>query len=299
MQLPNTPIQEIHNSLFEKKGIRVLVKRDDLNHSVISGNKFRKLKYNLEQAKAEGHNTLLTFGGAFSNHIYAVAGAGKTFGFKTIGVIRGEAHEKLNPTLAFAKSQGMHLHYMDRETYRRKDEREVLKQLEKQFGNYYMLPEGGTNELAVKGCEEVITEIDQDFDIITCPVGTGGTLSGLISGLNGQKKVLGFSSLKGNFLQNEVEQLLLTYSASTYANWVVNSEYHFGGYAKVKPDLISFILEFEDTYDIPLEPIYTGKMFYGLFDLIDKDFFEKGTTIMALHTGGLQGNAGFDFRKMK
>lgn len=299
MQLPNTPIQEIHNSLFEKKGIRVLVKRDDLNHSVISGNKFRKLKYNLEQAKAEERNTLLTFGGAFSNHIYAVAGAGKTFGFKTIGVIRGEAHEKLNPTLAFAKAQGMHLHYMDRETYRRKDEREVLKQLEKQFGNYYMLPEGGTNELAVKGCEEVITEIDQDFDIITCPVGTGGTLSGLISGLNGQKKVLGFSSLKGNFLQNEVEQLLLTYSASTYANWVVNSEYHFGGYAKVKPDLIRFILEFEDTYDIPLEPIYTGKMFYGLFDLIDKDFFEKGTTIMALHTGGLQGNAGFDFRKMK
>tara|TARA_A100000171_G_scaffold51398_2_gene65588 strand:+ start:68 stop:967 length:900 start_codon:yes stop_codon:yes gene_type:complete len=299
MQLPNTPIQEIHNSLFEKKGIRVLVKRDDLNHSVISGNKFRKLKYNLEQAKAEERNTLLTFGGAFSNHIYAVAGAGKTFGFKTIGVIRGEAHEKLNPTLAFAKAQGMHLHYMDRETYRRKDEREVLKQLEKQFGNYYMLPEGGTNELAVKGCEEVITEIDQGFDIITCPVGTGGTLSGLISGLNGQKKVLGFSSLKGNFLQNEVEQLLLTYSASTYANWVVNSEYHFGGYAKVKPDLISFILEFEDTYDIPLEPIYTGKMFYGLFDLIDKDFFEKGTTIMALHTGGLQGNAGFDFRKMK
>lgn len=296
MQLPNTPIQEIHNSLFEKKRIRVLVKRDDLNHSVISGNKFRKLKYNLEQAKADGHNTLLTFGGAFSNHIYAVAGAGKTFGFKTIGVIRGEAHEKLNPTLAFAKAQGMHLYYMDRETYRRKDDREVLKQLEKQFGNYYMLPEGGTNELAVKGCEEVITEIDQDFDIITCPVGTGGTFSGLISGLNGQKKVLGFSSLKGNFLQNEVEQLLLTYSASTYANWVVNSEYHFGGYAKVKPDLIRFILEFEDTCNIPLEPIYTGKMFYGLFDLIDKDFFEKGTTIMALHTGGLQGNAGFDFR---
>lgn len=296
MQLPNTPIQEIINPLFDEKEIKFLVKRDDLNHPVISGNKFRKLKYNLEQAKIEGYNTLLTFGGAFSNHIYSVAGAGKAFGFKTIGVIRGEEYKALNPTLSFAQSQGMYLHYLDRETYRSKSEPGVLKQLENQFGKCYVLPEGGTNNLAIKGCVEIIGEIDGDFDVITCPVGTGGTLSGLISGLNGKRKVMGFSALKGNFLEKEVEQLLTSFNLGTYSNWEINTDYHFGGYAKVKPDLIQFIEEFEEAHGIPLEPIYTGKMFYGLFDLIRNDFFEKGTTIIALHTGGLQGNAGFEFR---
>ncbi|MGW8121669.1 1-aminocyclopropane-1-carboxylate deaminase/D-cysteine desulfhydrase [Roseivirga echinicomitans] len=296
MQLPKTPIQEISNSLLEEKGVRVLVKRDDLNHPIISGNKFRKLKYNLKQAKEAGFDTLLTFGGAFSNHIYAVAGAGASFGFKTIGVIRGEAHETLNPTLAFAQSQGMYLHYMDRETYRRKSEPEILEQLKSQFGNCYLLPEGGTNALAIQGCEEIIAEIDQDFDVLVCPVGTGGTVSGLISGLKGNKEVIGFSALKGDFLKDEVNQFLQEIAVENLDNWAIQTDYHFGGYAKIKPDLIRFILEFEKAHGIPLEPIYTGKMFFGLFDMIAKDHFESGTVIMALHTGGLQGNAGFDFR---
>ncbi|KYG83416.1 1-aminocyclopropane-1-carboxylate deaminase/D-cysteine desulfhydrase [Roseivirga echinicomitans] len=296
MQSLKTPIQEIRDPLLDEKGIKFLVKRDDLNHPVVSGNKFRKLKYNLEQAKLEGRDTLLTFGGAFSNHIYAVAGAGASFGFKTIGVIRGEAHETLNPTLAFAQSQGMYLHYMDRESYRRKSEPEILEQLESQFGKCYILPEGGTNGLAIKGCVEIISEVDQDFDVITCPVGTGGTVSGLIAGLNGTKRVIGFSALKGDFLKDEVYTLLEEVGTENLRNWSIQTDYHFGGYAKVKPDLISFIQEFERAHNIPLEPIYTGKMFYGLFDMIRNDFFEKGTVIMALHTGGLQGNAGFDFR---
>ena len=296
MQSPRTPIQEIRDPLFIEKGIRFLVKRDDLNHPVVSGNKFRKLKYNLAQAKLDGHDTLLTFGGAFSNHIYAVSGAGASFGFKTIGIIRGEAHETLNPTLAFVQSQGMHLHYMDRDTYRRKSEPEILEQLEKQFGKCYVLPEGGTNALAIKGCVEIVSEIDQEFDVITCPVGTGGTLSGLISGLNGTKRIIGFSALKGDFLKDEVHTLLQGIDVENFSNWSIQTDYHFGGYAKVKPELISFIQEFERDHNIPLEPIYTGKMFYGLFDLIRNDFFERGITIMAVHTGGLQGNAGFDFR---
>ncbi|WP_421977387.1 1-aminocyclopropane-1-carboxylate deaminase/D-cysteine desulfhydrase [Roseivirga seohaensis] len=299
MQSPKTPVQEIKAPLFDNKGVKFFVKRDDLNHPVVSGNKFRKLKYNLEQAKLEGHNTLLTFGGAFSNHIYAVAGAGASFGFKTIGIIRGAAHETLNPTLAFAQSQGMHLHYMDRETYRRKSEPEVLEQLESQFGKCYILPEGGTNQLAIKGCTEIISEIDQDFDVITCSLGTGGTVSGLIAGLNGAKKLIGFSALKGDFLKAEVTRLLQEIGAEKHNNWSIQTDYHFGGYAKVKPDLISFIREFERAHSIPLEPIYTGKMFYGLFDMIKNDFFERGTTIMAVHTGGLQGNAGFNFRKLE
>ena len=296
MEFETTPIQEITNPTLVEKGLRLLIKRDDLNHPIISGNKLRKLKYNLAEAKAQKHHTLLTFGGAFSNHIYAVAGAGKAFGFKTIGIIRGEAQAPLNPTLAFAKACGMQFHYMDRTTYRNKTSPQVQSQLKKQFGLYYMLPEGGTNELAIKGCEEVIHEVDTAFDVLCCPVGTGGTLSGLIIGLKGDKKVIGFSSLKGSFLENEVSELLKGYGQKKLTNWQIQNDYHFGGYAKVKPVLTDFINNFEKVCQIPLEPIYTGKMFYGIFDLIEKDYFPKGTTILALHTGGLQGNAGFDFR---
>lgn len=296
MEFQPTPIQEIASPLLIEKEIRLLVKRDDLNHPIISGNKLRKLKYNLAEAKAQGHHTLLTFGGAFSNHIYAVAGAGSAFGFKTIGIIRGEEHLPLNPTLTFAKANGMQLHYMDRQTYRDKTKNKVQSELQKQFGEYYLLPEGGTNDLAIKGCEEVIHEINIHFDVLCCPVGTGGTIAGLIAGLKGDKKVIGFSSLKGDFLQSEVSELLRDYGHGSLNNWQMQNDYNFGGYAKVKPALTDFINGFEKSYEIPLEPIYTAKMFYGIFDLIEKDYFERSTNILALHTGGLQGNAGFDFR---
>ena len=297
MQFKPSPIQEVTSPLLTAKGLKLFVKRDDLNHPVVSGNKLRKLKYNLAEAKAQQHHTLLTFGGAFSNHIYAVAGAGKIFGFKTIGIIRGEAHQPLNPTLAFAKANGMHLHYMDRETYRNKSSAKVQSDLQEQFGAFYTLPEGGTNALAIKGCEEIIQEIDMPYDVVCCPVGTGGTVAGLIAGSNANQQVIGFSSLKGNFLENEVSELLDQYGAKNLHNWQIQNDYHFGGYAKVKPNLTNFIEAFEKAHQIPLEPIYTGKMFFGIVDLIEKDHFKKGTVILALHTGGLQGNAGFEFRK--
>lgn len=289
VEIINTPIQEIKSSLLDKKQIRLMIKREDLNHPIISGNKLRKLKYNLLKASEFGETTLLTFGGAYSNHIYAVAGAGKAFGFKTIGIIRGEAHELLNHTLAFAQSQGMQLVYMDRETYRNKKSTTVIEQLKSEFGEFYLIPEGGTNELAIRGCEEIIGDIDHDFDVITTAVGTGGTIAGLISGLKGDKNVLGFSALKGDFLKDEVQDLLQSIDQSHLDNWAINTDYHFGGYAKTKPELLDFINAFEQEFNIPLELIYTGKMMFGLFDLIENNAFKPGTRILAVHTGGLQG----------
>ncbi len=269
-----------------------MIKREDLNHPVISGNKWRKLKYNLQEAKKLGHRKLLTFGGAYSNHIYATAGAGKEFDFETIGVIRGEEHLPLNPTLSFAKEAGMHLHYMDRTTYRRKSEPEVIKLLKQQYGDFYLIPDGGTNALAIEGCQEIVEEINVDYDYLCCPVGTGGTIAGLISGLKGRSNVIGFSSLKGDFLKDEVADLLQQANYS-YNNWSINVDYHFGGYAKTKPALLNFMKTFEAQHQIPLDPVYTAKMMFGIYDLIRSDYFPKGAKVLAVHTGGLQGRAGF------
>ena len=282
----------IHDPLFEEKGVELWMKREDLNHPVVSGNKWRKLKYNLIEAKKQGHKNLLTFGGAYSNHIYAIAGAGKELDFETIGVIRGEEHAELNPTLSFAKAQGMHLHYMDRSTYRQKESEEVINLLKQVYGNFYLIPEGGANELALKGCAELAEEIDLDYNFLCCPVGTGGTLAGLILGARGSGQLLGFSALKGDFLQKEVDNLLKK-STKIYNNWSITDQYGFGGYAKVKPELLKFMSEFEEKQGILLEPIYTGKMMYGIYEMVRAGKFKEGSKIVAIHTGGLQGRAGF------
>lgn len=292
MQIGSAPIQQIHAPIFKEKQVEVFVKRTDLNHPLASGNKYYKLKYNLEEAKKLGHHTLLTFGGAYSNHIYAVAGVGKSAGFKTIGIIRGEEHLPLNHTLQSAKDFGMQLKYMDRSTYRLKNTEKVKLDLLSQFGNFYLIPEGGTNELAIKGTSEILDK-HKDFDYYACPVGTGGTITGLIHSLNNKGKVLGFSALKGDFLKDDVTHLLAQVNASHLNNWTIQTDYHFGGYAKTNFELMDFMKAFEEAYDFLLEPVYTAKMFYGLFDMIKKDAFEKGTRILAIHTGGLQGRAGF------
>ena len=294
-----TPIQEISNNLLESKDIQLLVKRDDLIHPQISGNKWRKLKYNLIQAQAEAQSTLLTFGGAYSNHIYAVAAAGKLFNFKTIGLIRGERIEPLNPTLRFAEQSGMHLHFISRPIYRQKDSPDFLEKLKNDFGNFYLLPEGGTNVLALKGCAELVQEIKQQLgkipDYCCAACGTGGTFAGIVLGLNGQKNAIGFSVLKGNFHQVTIEQLLKNAKMEAQ-NWYINTDYHFGGYAKFTPKLINFINHFKKENNIQLDPIYTGKLFYAIFDLIKNDYFKRGSSILVVHTGGLQGIAGFNQR---
>lgn len=289
----NTPIKTISDSLIENAGVKLLIKREYLNNQYFSGNKWHKLKYNLKEAKKNGFDTLLTFGGAYSNHIYATAAAGKIFGFKTIGVIRGEEHLPLNPTLSFAGKCGMKFYYLDRKSYRQKYNVELLKNLRKMFDEFYLVPEGGTNELAVNGVEEFVSKINIHYDHICCPCGTGGTLAGIIKGINKEKRALGFSVLKGgNFLIKNVENLIGENESAKSKNWNINLDYHFGGYAKMNARLIDFIDRFEKENNIPLEPVYSGKMFYGIYDLVLKGHFEKGETILAIHTGGLQGLEG-------
>lgn len=279
----HTPIQEIQDSILAKAEIRLFIKREDLNHPFVSGNKWWKLKYNLEDANLQGKKALLTLGGAFSNHIYATAAAAYELQLESIGVIRGEETLPLNPTLRFAKSKGMKLHYISRETYRKKSDEYFVEQLHDQFGDFYLIPEGGSNELAVKGVQEFIQMLDVNFDFLCCPVGTGGTLAGVIRGLRGEKKIIGFSALKGGTFLNDVVRSL----GSKHTNWEIITEYHFGGYAKSTPALLQFIDDFKTHHNIPLEFIYTGKMISGIFDLARKGFFEKRSTILAIHTGGV------------
>ena len=291
--IESVPTLRVDDPILDDAGINLLIKREDMIHPYLSGNKYHKLKYNLDGAKKEGYDTLLTFGGAYSNHIYATAAAGKIYNFNTIGIIRGEEHEPLNPILAFSKQCGMQLCYMDRSTYRNKTNKYVIELLIKKYGRFYLIPEGGSNNLAVKGCAEIISSIENDFDYICSAVGTGGTVAGLAAGLKGTKKVLGFSVLKGsNFLNGRTRQLLKSYSGQEFKNWQINFNYHFGGYARFNLELIDFIENFEQRFNIPIEPIYTGKMLYGIFDLVKKGFFPAETTIIAIHTGGLQGLRG-------
>ena len=278
------------------KGITLEIKREDLLHPFVSGNKFRKLKYNVLQAKAENQSVLLTFGGAFSNHIAAVAYAGKEQGFETIGVIRGdELRDKIseNPTLSFAQECGMRFEFVTREAYRHKTETAFIEQLQAQFGSFYLVPEGGTNNLAVKGCEEILTEFDAHFDFVCSAVGTGGTISGLINSALPHQKVLGFPALKGDFLQNEIHKFV------NNKNWELITDYHFGGYGKVTTEFIEWMNWFYAQTGIPLDPIYTGKMVFGVMDLIQRNYFPPKSKILMIHTGGLQGIAGMNAKLEK
>jgi 1-aminocyclopropane-1-carboxylate deaminase len=276
---------------IKNKNITLFIKREDLLHPYISGNKFRKLKYNLAQAKKESKQTLLTFGGAFSNHILAVAAAGAEYGFKTIGIIRGEElQDKIeeNPTLKQAQDFGMLFEFVTREIYREKNDSKILEDLHNKYGDFYVIPEGGTNDLAVKGSEEILDKNDEVFDYICCSVGTGGTISGIINCSKSGQQVLGFPALKGSFLTEDICRFVAK------ANWELITGYHFGGYAKVSEELIRFINDFYQEYKIPLDPIYTGKMMFGVMDLIDKDYFPESSKILVIHTGGLQGIAGMN-----
>lgn len=272
--------------------ITLTIKREDLIHPAISGNKWRKLKYNLQAARQADQHCLLTFGGAYSNHIAAVAAVGAEFGFKSIGVIRGEelaGRINDNPTLSAAQANGMQLCFISRSQYRLKHTPAFLEQLSQQYGTFYLLPEGGTNALAVRGCEEILSEQDKlDFDYVCCAVGTGGTLAGIINSSANRQQVIGFAALKGGFLDGEVRQWL--HANVNRSNWLINTDYHFGGYAKTQPALFEFMQSFSQQSGIAMEPVYTGKMLFGIFDLIKKGYFPANSRILAIHTGGLQGN---------
>ncbi|MGB5385171.1 MAG: pyridoxal-phosphate dependent enzyme [Eudoraea sp.] len=283
--------QKISLPLLKKKKVELHIKREDLIHPQISGNKYRKLKYNLLKAKELKYDTILTFGGAYSNHIAATAYAGKKDRMKTIGVIRGEelaGSWTSNPTLSAANKQGMKFKFVSRADYRKKETAAFYNNLKAEFGNFYLVPEGGTNKLAVKGCEEILTQKDSEFDVICCSVGTGGTLAGIINTATPNQRVIGFPALKGDFLRKDICKFVEN------GNWELYTDYHFGGYARVDESLISFINEMNQNHEIPLDPVYTGKMIYGILDMIANDFFKPKTKILAIHTGGLQGIAGMN-----
>jgi 1-aminocyclopropane-1-carboxylate deaminase len=307
-----SPIVAIENALFSEHNITLFIKRDDLIHADISGNKWRKLMCNVEVCKTKGYQSLLTFGGAFSNHIYATAAAGKIYGIKTIGIIRGEETYPLSTTLQFAQSQGMILHFVSREAYR--DKAFLLENLKKQYGNFYYIPEGGASREGVKGCMDIVFETQQQLQIqpnYWCiPCGSGTTFTGIRQALTDNQKCIGFSALKIEDWEKDLKKLenmvRTLHQAESMTEGVfhkekgeIKSDYHFGGYTKWKPELIHFINDFKEKYNIPLDPIYTGKMMYGIFDLIKKGYFERGSTIVAVHTGGLQGIEGFNNLKLK
>ncbi len=275
---------ELRDARLERHGIRLYLKRDDLIHPEVPGNKWRKLKYNLVAAEEQGDSRLLTFGGAFSNHIRAVAAAGHALGLATVGVIRGEEHLPLNDSLAYAVSRGMRLTYLDRSTYRRKADPDVVGALIDEFGPCYVVPEGGGNALGVRGCAELPAEIDIDLDVICCASGTGATLAGIAAGLRERHhRATGFAVLRGGrFLDDEVRRLQREAFGAITSNWSIDYGFHFGGYARRTAVLDEFIADFARRHDVVLDRVYEAKMMYGLFARIAGGSFAPGTTVVAV-----------------
>jgi len=298
---------------IEYKQVRVSILLTNAHHS--GGNKYYKLKLNLERARQQNISTLLSFGGAWSNHIHALSEAGVESGFRTIGVIRGEAPANPSAMLKDAAGNGMLLHYVSRKQYRNKDDDIFIDALQQKYGDFYLLPEGGSNNDAVLGCQEILNLVNvRDYDIFALPVGTGGTLAGIVSGLalsrgasdfsaqQSSQQVIGYSSLKGAYdLQASVQQML---NAVTHKDpsrnvslrlpeWHICHDYHFGGYGKLPDALKEFLGTFERQNDIKLDPIYTAKMMYGIIDQIDTGSIKSGSRVLVIHTGGLQGRRGY------
>jgi len=281
-----SPEEEIQSSLFREKKVRVFVKRDDLIHPYISGNKWRKLKYPLKEARKQGKNKLVTFGGAWSNHLLATAAAAAKFGFQSYAFVRGE--EVSNPVLTLCKVFGMHLHFVSRTDYQEKNllfERYFTDDQEAFFIN-----EGGYGTMAAQGVAELVSEFQEDYTDIICACGTGTTVAGLIQGqaAGSQTRIHGIPVLKGgDFIRDEVAAL-----GQDSASLLLHNDYHFGGYAKTKPELIQFVKDFSQETGILIEPTYTGKAFYGLYDLIKQNYFPPEAKIVIIHTGGLTGFLG-------
>ncbi|MEH2250601.1 1-aminocyclopropane-1-carboxylate deaminase/D-cysteine desulfhydrase [Nostoc sp.] len=304
------PLQQINSEIARHAGVDLYVLRLDLMHPWVNGNKWFKLKYNLLEAKEQNFTTLLTFGGAYSNHIYATAAAGNLFGFRTIGVIRGEQRLPLNPTLSFAVQQGMQLVYLNRQTYRQRNTAALQEYLQQRFSEVFIIPEGGSNLNGVRGCTEIVGEAMPTagyayaFDHICVACGTATTLAGIALSLHQKQRAIAFPVLKnGAFLAQEIESLLTNYLASglpapysSPASWELVCDYHFGGYAKVNDQLLLFSQQFREEHGILLDYVYTAKMFYGVMDLLKQGFFCRGDSLMLVHTGGLQGNVGMEER---
>ena len=291
LNLPS-PVTQIKNKILEEKNIQLFIKQDELIHPVIQGNKWRKLKYNILEANNNKKNTLLSFGGAYSNHLHALAAVGKELGYKTIGIIRGEMPRALNPCLQDMINWGMQLKFVTRLEYKQKNSSTFIKNLEDEFNDFYLIPEGGNNTAGQKGCAEILDELQEHYDVICCEVGSGTMLSSLIqTNTDADTRFLGFAVMKNKMLDQEINASLD--HSKKLSKWKIIHEYHFGGFAKSTPELNDFIINFKHIYNIQLEPVYSGKMLWGLLDLIKQNHFKAGSKILAIHGGGLQGLRGF------
>jgi 1-aminocyclopropane-1-carboxylate deaminase len=292
-RLPS-PLIEVADERLAARGVRLALKRDDLIHPDLPGNKYRKLRLNLAAAEAAGQRTLLTFGGAYSNHLRATAAAGRLLGLRTIGIVRGDelAGRPLNRSLARAAADGMRLEFIDRATYRRKAEPEVLAALAERYGPAYVLPEGGSNALAVVGAAELGRELDGAADVVAVAVGTGGTLAGLAAGL-GRAEAIGFPVLRGGgFLAGEVLRLQRKAFGGRRGRWRLDDRFHHGGYARTTPELDAFAADFAVRHGLRPDPVYVAKMLHGVHTLAMEGAFRPGTRVAAVITGADGGGAG-------
>ena len=289
--------QQLFHPLFKEKGVAVFILRDDLLHPGISGNKWRKLKYNLLAVAEKDVKTIVTVGGSHSNHIAAVAEAGKVFGFKTIGLIRGYEAYRTNVTLSKAAKNGMEIRFFDKKAFKEL-ETVYLPQLIAEIVDFEFVPMGGGNLLGMKGCVEINADINENTTHILSACGTGSTLAGIIAGAKENQQLIGFPAMKnGAFMYGDVAQYLEDFGTQKHAKYVINTDYHFGGFAKLKTELVDFINQFNTDHGFALDGIYNGKMMFGLYDLIKNDYFPKGSVITAIHTGGVQGNLGLMEKK--
>lgn len=294
------PVQRVEHKVFTDAGIDVVVRRDDLIDPQLSGNKFYKLFFNLRAAREQGFTRLLSFGGAYSNHLHALAAAGHRYGFNTLGVVRGERPAQLSPTLGDAEAWGMQLVFISRADYQYKSEPELLAELQSRYGGFYLIPEGGANLAGARGMQLLGHALEQqlkgDYTAVCMACGTGTSVAGLAAGIDSTKLALGFSVLKGEGGLGDV--ISTTYrqlcASDTTANWRLISGFHAGGYGKKHPEyLTQFWQSFERTSGIPLDPVYTLKLFWGIDSLARQGYWPPGSRIVAIHSGGLQGRRGF------
>lgn len=298
------PVQDLPIPEWERSGVAVSLWRLDLMDSAAPGNKIFKLEHNLRAAQAAGCVRVLSFGGAFSNHLHALALAGAAQGFTTVGVVRGEPTAATNPTLSDCDAAGMQLHFVDRAAYRTLSRvangAALPAPLHEQFGDCYVIPEGGANRLGALGCKalgEALVSNKEQWDAVVLPCATGTTLAGLVAGLNNAYQVLGVAVLKGaEFMADDVRAALIVMDALQCDNWRIDHEYHCGGYARVSADLSHFLAYFQRCCGVPVEPVYSGKMLYAIHRRIERGDFARGTRLLAVHTGGLQGARGFGYR---
>nr|WP_234401218.1 pyridoxal-phosphate dependent enzyme [Pseudoalteromonas sp. T1lg23B] len=293
---PESPIQVISHPLLVEKQITLQVKRDDLLHPHISGNKWRKLKYNLHAMQQQNKSAFLTFSGPFSNHLYAASMACKLFKIEGHAIVRGPQLDENNPTIRMAHACGVHLHAVDRATYRMRNQPDYLTDLQQQFPQCHIIPEGGSNQEAVLGVKELAQSLPKS-DYVLCATGSGGTLAGLIAACDEHVNIIGIAVLKqAQYLEQEIINLVPEAKHAT--NWQLLCDHHDGGYGKFSAELWQFCKTMKKTQQLPLEPIYTGKLFFALWQLIEQDFFPRGSRITAIHTGGLQGLDGLRYRQL-